>query len=402
MRFDHAARLERLLDRHEQEIQLVGGASGNGALVRKDQILVVSRDADQVHERAARWIVDRHDDDAGVTVLHLRKSAQVDVCELTESLTGGARHRRLAVGPNHVLTASPHWGAGPFDDPTPTTVAMPAPAHSMSTSGRDVTVAILDTGISDHPWFDGRAWFAACGSEVRETPDSNADDRLDSVAGHGTFIAGVVLQHAPGAHLLVDRVISGDGVTDELRLLQGLSRLRAAAQAASTPIDVVSLSLGCYTHDDRPSPALRHGIDAFGHDTVFVACAGNAASERPYWPAAMKRVTAVGSLDAAGLDRAPFSNYGWWVDACAVGDQVESSFFTYDGLGPDGDESFNGYAIWSGTSFAAPRVAGVIAAKAAAQDIPAAQAAAELLDPSRHDSLPDLGVFVDAPTGGSL
>jgi subtilisin family serine protease len=400
MRLDHAARLERLLDRHENDIQLVGGASGNGALVRKDQILAVGRDADRAHDQAARWVVDRHDDDAGVTVLHLRKSAKVDVCELTDSLHAGALHRKLAVGPNHVLTASPAWGAGPFDDPTPTTVEMPAPPAS--TPGREVTVAVLDTGISDHPWFEGRSWFAACGSDVQETPDSNADDRLDSVAGHGTFIAGVVLQHAPSAHLLVDRVISGDGMTDELRLLQGLLRLRTAAHAASRPIDIVSLSLGCYTHDDRPSAALSHGVAAFGHHTVFVACAGNAASERPYWPAAMKRVTAVGSLDAAGLDRASFSNYGWWVDACAVGDQVESSFFTYDGLGPDGDESFNGYAIWSGTSFAAPRVAGVIAAKAATDGVPAVQAAAELLDPSRHHSLPDLGVFVDAPTSGSL
>jgi len=226
-------------------------------------------------------------------------------------------------------------------------------------------------------------------------------DRLDSVAGHGTFIAGVVMQHAPAAHLLISRIVEEDGVTDERRLLNGLAHLRSSAHAAAIPIDVVSLSLGCYTHDDRPSPALHHGINAFANDTVIVACAGNANSERPYWPAALKNVTAVASLDATGTDRASFSNYGWWVDACTSGDHVVSSFFSSAGLGPDGDETFNGYATWSGTSFAAPRVAAVIAASAAQHGVSATVAAADLLDPSRHRSMPDLGVFVDAPAGGA-
>ena len=158
------------------------------------------------------------------------------------------------------------------------------------------------------------------------------------------------------------------------------------------------MSLGCYTHDDLPSPVLEHGLNSFGHETVVVACAGNFSSDRPFWPAALKRVVAVASLDAKGLDRAEFSNYGWWVDACTVGEGVVSSFFNFDG--PVGasptPEDFTGYATWSGTSFAAPRVAAAIAARAAARDVPAAAAAAELLDPTDHPSMPDLGVLVDA------
>ena len=221
--------------------------------------------------------------------------------------------------------------------------------------------------------------------------------RLDSVAGHGTFIAGVVAKHAPAASLMIGKIIAGDGVTDELRLLRGLSRLRAQAHEHRTPVDVISLSLGCYTHDDKPSPVLEHGLNSFGHETVVVACAGNFSSDRPYWPAAMKRVVAVASLDAKGVDRAEFSNYGWWVDASTVGQNVVSSFFSFDG--PVGSsptpEDFTGYATWSGTSFAAPRVAAAIAARAAAHNVPAAAAAAELLDPTEHRSMPDLGVLVD-------
>lgn len=391
MRLDHAARLERLLNRHS-DIQHVAGTSGNGTLIRRDQLLVLGREADDVHDQVRRW-VDRREDAGDVTVLHLRPAAKVDVCELSQTVSGHSGHRQVNAGPNHVLTAAPAWNPGPFDDPTPVAV-IPAPPTGGGMQ-RETTVAILDTGISQHPWFTGRKWFAACGSDVQETPDADADDRLDSVAGHGTFIAGVVLQQAPAASLLISRVISGDGVTDEFALVRGLARLTSHARSENKLVDVISLSVGCYTHDDTPSPVLNHVINSIDRDTVVVACAGNSNSDRPFWPAALKRVVAVAALDSDGRDRAPFSNYGWWVDACAPGDQIVSSFFSFDGLGPGGMEKFDGYARWSGTSFAAPRVAGAIAARAGELGISALQASADLLDSTTHPSMPDLGVFIE-------
>jgi hypothetical protein len=398
MRLDHNAKLERLLARHS-DIAHVPGASGNGTLLRRDQLLVSADDADGVHDYARRW-VERRDDDAiaGFAVLHLRPSAKVDVCELTTGLWSDTGHRRISASPNHVLMAAPGWIPGPFDDPTPAGAApaLPPPAAG----AQPATVAVLDTGIAAHPWFDGAAWFAACGDDVRETPDADADTVLDSVAGHGTFIAGVVLQQAPAATLVVERIIDGDGVTDEARLLRGLARLRARAHAGRQRIDVLSLSLGCYTHDDRPSPVVARAFNAIGPETVVVACAGNAASDRPFWPAALKRVIAVGSLDESGTDRAPFSNYGWWVDACTSGDRVVSSYFTFTGPTADGPREFDGYATWSGTSFAAPRLAGAIAA-GVATGLSAPDAAAQLLEAPGRRYLPDLGVMVDvaAATG---
>jgi subtilisin family serine protease len=395
MRLDHPARLERLLARHDT-IQQVTGASGNGTLIRRDQLLVLTRDADAIHDQASRWVEGREDDEtAGVTVLHLRPRAKVDVCELTATLTGPASHRRANAGPNHILMAAPHYEPGPFDDPAPITTIPAAPVDG--SIQRQVSIAILDTGISEHDWFTGRPWFAACGADVRETPDANDDDRLDSIAGHGTFIAGVILQQAPETALVIDRIVGFDGVSDELALTRSLASFGRKAAHASTQVDLISLSLGCFTHDDKPSPVLEHAINAVRHGTVIVACAGNANTDRPFWPAALKRVIAVGSLDTDGRDRAPFSNYGWWVDACTMGDQVVSSFFTFDGLGPEGKEDFNGYASWSGTSFAAPRVAGAIAARVAGHGVSAAHAAADLLNADDHRSMPDLGVLIESP-----
>ena len=392
MHMERTASIDRLLARHD-DIRHVTGSSGNGALIRANQLLAVSRNADAIDEQAQRWIQHREPDDGGVTVFHLKPESGVDVCELAVDLSAGSAHKRVNAGPNHVVTTQPNWRPGPADDPTPTD-AVPAPPTE-TTVLRDVTVAILDTGIAKHSWFTSRKWFAAVEPDVIEIPDADHDGDLDSVAGHGTFIAGVVLQQAPDAHLVIDRIISGDGVTDELELFRGLGRLRSRALTSGKTIDIVSLSLGCYTHDDKPSPLLENALNGFDRHAVIVACAGNAGSERPFWPAALKRVIAVGSLDAAGEDRAEFSNYGWWVDACTLGEQVTSSFFNYDGPAAAGDEHFRGFASWSGTSFAAPRVAGAIAARAAAEGVSPAQAAADLLDSRDRPSMPDLGVLVD-------
>jgi subtilisin family serine protease len=394
MRLERNEHIDRLLARHP-DVRLVTGASGNGALIRANQLVAVGGSADVVHDRARRWIDRREDDEAGVAVFHLRPGSDVDECDLAVGLSNGAAHKRVNAGPNHIVTAQPTWHPGPFDDPVPAD-AIPGPGDS--TVQGDVTVAILDTGIAAHSWFDNRKWFSDCTSDDFETPDADRNDRLDSVAGHGTFIAGVVLQQAPEAQLLIDRIISGDGVTDEHRLVRGLARLRARAGKTGKRVDVVSLSLGCYTHDDKPSPVVEHAVNAFDRHAVIVACAGNAGSDRPFWPAALKRVIAVGSLDAEGDDRADFSNYGWWVDACTLGDKVTSSFFRYTDHAPSGDEQFTGYASWSGTSFAAPRIAGAIAAKAAADGSSAAAAASALIDPNTAPSMPDLGVLVDVPS----
>ncbi len=107
---------------------------------------------------------------------------------------------------------------------------------------------------------------------------------------------------------------------------------------------------------------------------------------------------AVGALDAAAGERAPFSNFGWWVDACAIGERARSAFVEFDGpeqaTGLFDRDRFTGYAEWSGTSFAAPVVAGEIARAAAENGIPVPDAADLVLDPRTRRVLPDLGVVV--------
>ncbi|QXJ20789.1 S8/S53 family peptidase [Actinomadura graeca] len=375
--FDQQARLERLLERHP-DAAVVEPVPGRPALVRRDQILVAGHDAGAAEDAVRRWCDSRHDEE-GVTRLRLRAPAKVDVCELTVHLAGDGRHRRLAVSPNHLVLGQPMWWSGPADLPRP---SRPVPAPTAGRARRDVTVAILDTGLSPHPWYEDTEWFREQRDEVAEDLDADLDLELDAQAGHGTFVAGVVLRQAPSARLRARRVIGGDGVGDEAGVIRALAGL-----AASGGADVVNLSLGCHTFDDRPSAVLARTVAALGRRTVVVACAGNAATDRPFWPAALKPVIGVAALD--GGDRAAFSNYGWWVDACAQGVDVASSYVSFDGRRAD----FEGYATWSGTSFAAPAVAGRIAGVAADEDIDAVAAADRVLDPA-GGALPDLGVAV--------
>ncbi|WP_242886801.1 S8 family peptidase [Actinomadura litoris] len=378
--FDQQARLERVLERHPDAV-VVEPVPGRPALVRRDQILVAEQDAGAAQDRVRRWYESRHDEE-GVTRLRLRAPLKVDVCELTAELAGDGRHRRMSVSPNHLVLGQPLWWSGPADLARP---ADPVPAPEAGPTRRDVTVAILDTGLSPHPWYEDADWFREQREEVAEVLDADLDAELDAQAGHGTFIAGVVLRYAPSARLRARRVIGGDGVGDEAGVIRALTWLAAWGGA-----DVVNLSLGCHTFDDRPSPVLARAVAALGRRTVVVACAGNAASDRPFWPAALGPVVGVAALD--GADRARFSNYGWWVDACAQGVNVTSSYVDFDGRAAD----FHGYASWSGTSFAAPAVAGRIAGLAAREDLDAVSAADRVLDPARRLTLPDLGVIISS------
>lgn len=385
--FDQQARLERVLARHP-DAMVVEPLPGRPALIRRDEILVTGPDAGAAEDLVRRWY-DSRQDGPGVTRIRLRAPAKVDVCELTALLGAGGRHRRLSAAPNHLVLGQPMWWSGPADLPRP---AAPPPAPRAAAARRDVTVAILDTGLSPHPWYADAGWYREQRDEVAEVLDADLDFELDAQAGHGTFIAGVVLTRAPAARLRARRVIGGDGVGDELEVIRALEWLAEWGRA-----DIVNISLGCHTYDDRPSPVLARAVAALGRRTVVVACAGNAGTGRPFWPAAMKPVVGVAALD--GDDRAWFSNHGWWVDACAQGVDVASTFVSFDGVRPPVNgidpDLFEGFATWSGTSFAAPAVAGRIAARAAADDVDAVTAADRVLDPIAHPVLPDLGVVVD-------
>jgi subtilisin family serine protease len=351
------------------------------ALIRADQIMIAERDLAAVPDGLTRWLADPHPAAAGVHRWPLRPGTGADVRALLADLGDRDRHRSAA--PVHLLHAAPRWRGGPADDAVVIADA-PAPAPS-DPDAPPVTVAVLDTGITAHPWFADRSWWTEVTADQLEVPDPDGDGQVGREVGHGTFVVGVLLRHAPSARVVVQRLLSPDGVCDEVQLIEGLAALRRSAESTGRRVDLVNLSFGCHTFDDRPSLLVAEAVAALGRRTVLVAAAGNDATERPFWPAALKNVIAVGALDATGTGRAAFSNCAWWVEACAIGQDVRSAFPLPDGTA--------GFARWSGTSFATPVITGTIAHTAAQQRIDAATAADLVLSPTGRAE-PGLGTVI--------
>lgn len=204
-------------------------------------------------------------------------------------------------------------------------------------TGRGVTIAIIDSGIdATHPDVSGRVTV-----------------QRDYVGGgswhpHGTHVSGIaaasingvgVLGVAPAAAIADYRVLDGSG--------SGYSSViaRAVLDAGTGPGVVINMSLGGPLNEQVMDDAIRV---VTGRGVVVVAAAGNEATDRPSYPGCTPGVIGVGATTQSD-GRAGFSNFGECVDIAAPGVDILSAV-------PGGD-----YAVWSGTSMAAPHVAGVAA-----------------------------------------
>jgi Subtilase family len=232
-----------------------------------------------------------------------------------------------------------------------------------------VRVVIIDTGVFTTGRTDG--WLAGLQTQenLEDLDDSPRNGLLDDGAGHGSFCAGIVQQIVPNAHIVVCKELDSDGLVDELQVAIALVReVRAGLDARQNVI--VNLSFGAETADDERPVALGVALQIIedeswqaGLETVVVAAAGNFGHDRPCYPAAFPTVTAVAAL-TQGMRPAEWSSRGAWVDICTIGEGVRSTYVP--GIeSPSVDpyyEEFpqNAWALWSGTSFAAPQVTGAI------------------------------------------
>ncbi|NCS26244.1 MAG: PatA/PatG family cyanobactin maturation protease [Microcystis aeruginosa BS13-02] len=213
----------------------------------------------------------------------------------------------------------------------------------------EITVAILDGVVdTDHPCFNG-ADLTRLSTLVQHQATAG------QMSTHGTHIASLIFAQpnseipgiAPQCRGLLVPVFADDN-----RKLSQLDLARAIEQAAEKGAKVINISGGALTDMGEAEDWLIRAVEMCNERNILiVAAAGNDGCECLQVPAALPSVLAVGAVNARGhpLD---FSNWG---------ETYQSQGILAPGENILGAKPGGGTVQLSGTSFAAPIVAGVAA-----------------------------------------
>ncbi|SDU42441.1 S8 family peptidase [Amycolatopsis keratiniphila] len=238
----------------------------------------------------------------------------------------------------------------------------------------NVTAYVIDTGVrGSHKDFGDRA---TGGKDFVDNDDTPNDEH-----GHGTHVAGTIggTDHglAKGVKIVGVRVLDANGSGTTEGVVAGVDWVAANAKGPS----VANMSLGGGA-DDALDAAVKGAIDK---GVTFALAAGNESSDAGTTsPARVKEAITVAASDKTDK-QASFSNYGSVVDLYAPGVDITSTWGT-------GDDATN---TISGTSMAAPHVAGAAALYLSAHpDATPAQVAEGLVGAAADGKISN-------PTGGT-
>ncbi|MFE4452345.1 S8 family serine peptidase [Streptomyces sp. NPDC056796] len=226
--------------------------------------------------------------------------------------------------------------------------------------GKGTTVAVLDTGIdATHPDVKDR---------VRQSRSFVPGEEVDDRNGHGTHVAstiagsgaasdGVNKGVAPGADLIVGKVLSNEGSGADSGIIEAMEWAKAEGA------DVISMSLGSSIPDDGTDP-MSQAVDALSADggPLFVIAAGNSYGAgtigSPGSATSALTIAAVDKQDA----RAGFSSMGPLVRSYGLKPDLSAPGVDINAAASQSVPGIEGmYQQMSGTSMATPHVAGAAA-----------------------------------------
>ncbi|MEH0418404.1 S8 family peptidase [Streptomyces sp. B21-083] len=231
----------------------------------------------------------------------------------------------------------PYWGLDRIDQaglPLDDTYTSPV------SEGKGVTVYVIDTGIRiSHKDFGGRASYGW---------DFVGDDRgAGDGNGHGTHvaatIAGTTFGVAKKARVVSVRVLDNAGGGTTAQVIAGIDWVTRHARKPA----VANVSLG----GNRNAPLDAAVRNSIASGVTYTVAAGNDGQPAAgYSPADVREAITVGATGRTDA-RADFSNWGPALDLFAPGVAITSASYADD----------TGRATYSGTSMAAPHVAGAAA-----------------------------------------
>ena len=218
--------------------------------------------------------------------------------------------------------------------------------------GSGIKVAVIDTGIVHHPDLEGM---------IIAEKDFTGEGTED-LNGHGTFVAGIVAKVAPGVSLMNVKALGKDATG------VGSDGIAAIEWSVDNGADIIVCSFGAEGPCDGECPLCEAAGSAVNHGVVVVAAVGNDGPlrKRIDCPGNAHSVITVGASDSDDFiplwsSRGPTRDGRTKPELVAPGVDIKSSYL-------DGK-----YAIWQGTSFAAPHVAGACALLLQAKSLSPAQ-----------------------------
>lgn len=223
-------------------------------------------------------------------------------------------------------------------------------AWSLTTGGSGV-IAVLDTGVQqDHPDLAGRV---LAGRDFVNNDWNAADDN-----GHGTWVAGIIAGKPNDGYgiagiswsdtILPVKIMNSSGTGSTSALINGI------IWAADNGATVINMSVGGFPYSQAVQDAVTY---AWNRGAVLVGAAGNNNREESFYPASLNNVISVSATQPED-EFSNWSSYGPAVDVSAPGSSVLTTNCISSSCPNPG---WGTHTYISGTSFATPNVAGVVA-----------------------------------------
>lgn len=215
-----------------------------------------------------------------------------------------------------------------------------APKAWGTTVGDELLVGVLDTGVdAAHPDLAGK---------VFEPEDSLDVDVTDEI-GHGTGVAGIIAANTNNnkgiAGIAWNTKIVPVRVTDSNGQAKVSSVISALERAHNNGVKIIQISLSTGQFSQSLKDAVKEAID---RNILIISTGGNTGVRELRYPSAFEGVVGVGAVnDSEQLE--VYSTTGDHISIVAPGSFIHTTSLS------------SGYAAVSGTSFAAPQVAGTAA-----------------------------------------